>query len=108
VSTLSDLDGAGANRTTPPPAEETDETLAVRRTLRTVVVATIVAFIAIAVVVWATAPLRQANHLYATPSTPLAIADAKASAAKAAAAAQRAQAAADRAKAAAASKAAEP
>jgi hypothetical protein len=107
VSTLSDLDGADATRLTPPPAEANDERDEVRRTLRTIVLAAVIVLVAIGLIVWATAPLRQINHLYATPTLPLAVADAKDAAAKAAAAAQRAQEAADRARAVTASRAAD-
>lgn len=79
-----------------------------RSTLMIIVAAAVVALVALGLLGRVIAQHRQADHLYATPTTPLAVADAKLSAAKAAAAAQRAQRAAEHAKAVAAAKAQQP
>jgi hypothetical protein len=79
-----------------------------RSTVSIIAVAAVVILVGLGLLGRVISEHHQANSLYATPSTPLAVADANASAEKATAAAQRAQLAADRAKASAASKAAQP
>lgn len=108
MDTPVDLNAIPATDAVPPAAEPVRAPAISRSTLWVIVLATVVILVGLGVLGRAIATHHQANSLYAAPSTPLAVADAKESAANAAAAAQRAQLAAGRAKAAAASKTAQP
>jgi hypothetical protein len=108
LDTPADLNAIPAPDAVPPLAEPVRAPAISRSTLWVIVLATVVILVGLGVLGRVIATHHQVNSLYATPSAPLAIADAKDAAAKASAAARRAQLAADRAKAAVATKAAQP
>jgi len=108
LDTPADLNAIPAADAAPPLAEPVRAPPISRSTVSIIAVAAVVILVGLGLLGRVIATHRQADHLYAAPSTPLAVADAKISAEKAAAAAQRAQLAAERAKAATANKAAQP
>ena len=108
MDTPADLNAIPAAEAAPPAIEPARGPTLSRSNLLIIVSAAVIILVGLGLLGRVIAEHHQVNSLYAAPSTPLAVADAKDSAAKAAAAAERAQLAADRAKAAAATKAAEP
>ena len=108
MDTPADLNLIPPTDAAPPVAEPVRAPAISRSTVWVVILAAVVILVGLGVLGRVIASHHQADSLYAAPSTPLAVADAKVSAEKAAASAEHAQLAADRARDAAARKAAQP